>query len=286
MILAVFVLSGCSSIAQNNSALLIGSNSNVDLAAYTPKPKPVLTHSVSFAQEGVEGDGEIASDLDVKDPFEGLNRVSFGINRAFDTVAFRPLSKVYGAVVPGPIRLMVRNILRNIDAPADALNYVLQGDGNQAGKSVKRFVINSTLGIGGAFDVADHLGTGYNPTDFGLTLDDWGVGEGNYGVIPLLGPTNTRDSVGRIVDSALSPTTYISVFTNFGFGGAIARGTEILDQRQRNGALLDNVIFASPDPYVSLRSTYVQRRRAKASGNVIGADGMDDALPVIVTSGS
>ena len=285
-------LAGCSTFQQNNSALLIQPQVETQVAA-VPRANPIATSyttssSSSYGQTADEpaGDDEQTEDeLIINDKNEGLNRFFFGFNRGLDLVFVRPISKVYGAVVPGPIRLIARNGLRHLEAPGDLINYTLQGNGTEAGKTLKRFVINSTLGLGGAFDVADHLGTPYNPTDFGLTLADWGVGEGSYLVNPLLGPSTVRDTFGRIGDIALSPTTYVGFLTDFNYAGAIANGTNIVDQRQRNGELLDDVIFASPDPYVTLRSTYIQRRRSLASGNVIGAEGMEAPLPEIQSAG-
>lgn len=285
-------LTGCSAVHQNNSALLIQPQVKTQVAAL-PRANPIVTSYKASSQssygqtvQASETGGEQTEDeLIVNDSHEGLNRFFFGINRGLDLVIVRPISKVYGAIVPSPIRLIARNGLRHLEAPGDVINYTLQGNGSEAGKTLKRFVINSTLGLGGAFDVADHLGTAYNPTDFGLTLAGWGAGEGRYLVNPLLGPSTVRDTFGRIGDIALSPTSYLGIITDFGYGGVIANGTNIIDQRQRNGELLDNVIFASPDPYVTLRSTYIQRRRSLASGNVIGSGGADPALPEIQSAG-
>ncbi|MEP3629712.1 MAG: VacJ family lipoprotein [Hyphomicrobiales bacterium] len=296
------LLAGCSSVHQNNSALLIQPDVKTQVAASplaNPRANPTTpansidasyttsSHS-SYGQTTEASASDVAQtedELVINDKHEGLNRFFFGFNRGLDLVIVRPISKVYGALVPGPIRLIARNGLRHLETPGDLINYTLQGNGSEAGTTLKRFVINSTLGLGGAFDVADHLGTSYNPTDFGLTLAEWGVGEGSYVVNPLLGPSTVRDTFGRIGDIALSPTTYIGIFTDFSYGGAIANGTNIVDQRQRNGELLDDVIFASPDPYVTLRSTYIQRRRSLASGNVIGAEGMEAPLPEIQSAG-
>lgn len=285
-------LAGCSTVHQNNSALLIQPRVEKQVAAI-PQANPITaayttssTSSYGQTADAPAGDDEQTEDeLVVNDKNEGLNRFFFGLNRGLDLGIIRPISKVYGVVVPAPIRLMARNGLRHLEAPGDLINYTLQGNGSEAGTTLKRFVINSTLGLGGAFDIADHLGTPYNPTDFGLTLAEWGVGEGRYLVNPLLGPSTVRDTIGRIGDIALSPTTYVGFVTDFDYAGAIANGTNIVDQRQRNGELLDNVIFASPDPYVTLRSVYIQRRRALASGNVIGAEGMEAPLPEIQTAG-
>ena len=285
-------LAGCSTFHQNNSALLIQPQADAQVAV-APRANPIAasyttSSSSSYGQtaEAPAGDDEQAEDeLIINDKNEGLNRFFFGFNRALDFAIVRPISIVYGIVVPSPVRLIARNGLRHLEAPGDLINYTLKGNGREAGKTLKRFVINSTLGLGGAFDVADHLGTPYNPTDFGLTLADWGVGEGSYLVNPLLGPSTVRDTFGRIGDIALTPTTYVGFLTDFNYAGVIANGTNIVDQRQRNGELLDNVIFASPDPYVTLRSTYIQRRRALVSGEAVGVEGDDAALPEIQSAG-
>lgn len=283
-------LAGCSAVHQNNSALLVEPQVTTQIAA-VPRANPIVATYTASSQSAygqtaeAPADDQTEDELVIHDPQEGLNRFFFGLNRGFDLAFVRPISKIYGAVVPGPLRLIARNGLRHLEAPGDLINYTLQGNGREAGKTLKRFVINSTLGLGGAFDIADHLGTPYNPTDFGLTLADWKVGEGRYLVNPLLGPSNVRDTVGRIGDIILSPTTYIGVITDFNFGGLIANGTNIIDQRQRNGDLLDNVIFASPDPYVTLRSTYTQRRRALSSDNVLSPEGGEAALPEIQSAG-
>lgn len=280
---------GCAIVSNKpDSALLLENPKSEQIAALPRKETALTGKAISYAQTVIADDeetDELSIEEEVNDPHEKVNRFFFSVNRTLDRAAVRPLSKVYGAFVPGPIRLIIRNGLRHLETPGDLINYTLQGNSAQAGRTLKRFVINSTLGLGGAFDVADHLGTPYNPTDFGLTLANWGVAEGSYVVSPILGPGTVRDRLAKIVDTALSPQSYLSVYTDFKFGGVIANGTDIIDRRHRNGELLDNVIFASPDPYITLRSTFLQRRRALASGNVIGAEGMDDALPIIPTAG-
>ncbi|MBA4782421.1 MAG: VacJ family lipoprotein [Rhizobiales bacterium] len=225
------------------------------------------------------------TEVEVFDPSEKLNRRFNTFNTGFDKVLVRPISKVYGVVVPPPVRAVIKNGLRHLETPGDFINYLLQRNSEQAGQTLTRFIVNSTLGLGGTIDVAQYLDAPYNPTDFGLTLSTWGVKEGRYIVLPILGPSTKRDSFGRIVDTALQPQTYLGLIFDFGFGGLISRSVEIVDKRHRNGDLLDNVIFASPDPYVTLRSTYIQRRRARASDNIIGAEGMSDVLPAIATAG-
>lgn len=291
--LIALALTGCS-VVPNNSALLLGAPEKTSLVSI-PRAKPgkLVGANVSYGQTVeaeptiIEGEEEVLEDsvVEANDPGENFNRAVHGLNTGLDRIIIRPISKVYGAVIPAPFRLMVKNGLRHLEIPGDLINYGLQGNGKELGTTFKRLAINSTLGVGGLFDAAGHMGIEYNPTDFGLTLADWGVGEGRYVVTPFFGPGTVRDSFSRIVDIGLKPQTYIGVITDFDFGGIISTGVEAVDKRERNGDLLDNVIFASPDPYVTLRSTYLQRRRALASDNIIGAEGMQDALPVIATAG-
>lgn len=286
--LSALFLAGCS-VTPNNSALLLEGPAKISVVS-TPSPKPLHSAKSVYGQT-VEAEPTAEEQLledsvvEAKDPNEKWNRKVHAFNSGVDKVLIRPVSKIYGTIVPLPIRLVVKNGLRHLEIPGDFINYTLQGNGTQAGQTLKRLVINSTLGLGGALDVASGVGVPYNPTDFGLTLADWGVGEGRYIVAPVFGPSTVRDGLGRIVDIGLRPQTYLGVITDFNYGGLISRGVETIDRRHRNGDLLDNVIFSSPDPYITLRSTYLQRRRALASDNVLGADGMEDALPVIATAG-
>lgn len=298
--LVALALAGCS-ITPNNSALLLETPANTKVSANssvvaTPRIKPTLNagslpssetvHAQTVETEPLAEEAVLEDSIvEANDPGENFNRKIHAFNFGVDKVLIRPISKVYGTVVPPLFRLVIRNGLRHLEIPGDLINYGLQGNGKQAATTLKRFFINSTLGLGGFFDVAGEIGHTYNPTDFGLTLADWGFGEGRYIVTPLFGPGTIRDGFGRVVDIGLRPQTYISVVSDFEFGGLISSGTDAIDKRHRNGDLLDNVILASPDPYVTLRSIYLQRRRALASDNIIGADGMVDILPAIATAG-
>lgn len=297
--LVACALAGCS-VTANNSALLLDTPSKISVveiprinptrnANSLPSSKSVFAQTVKITPESEQALQEDVplddSVVEAKDPNENFNRKVHGFNFGVDKVLIRPISKVYGTVVPPLFRLVIRNGLRHLEIPGDLVNYTLQGNGKEAGTTLKRFFINSTLGLGGAFDVAGELGQSYNPTDFGLTLADWGVGEGRYLVTPLFGPGTVRDAFGRIVDIGLRPQTYIGAITDFNYGGLVSNGVDTVDKRHRNGDLLDNVIISSPDPYVTLRSIYLQRRRALASDNIIGADGMLDVLPAIATAG-
>lgn len=142
---------------------------------------------------------------DVYDPFEGSNRVVFAVNDAFDKALAKPVAQTYRVVLPEPARVGVRNVLRNLASPTNIANQLLQGDIGGAGNDVGRAVINTTLGVGGIFDVAGEMGLEYEPEDFGQTMGVWGIPPGPYFVVPVFGPSNLRDSTGRVVDFFADP---------------------------------------------------------------------------------
>lgn len=221
----------------------------------------------------------------VNDPLEPLNRVFHQINRGVDFAVMRPVTFVYNKVLPRPVRGAVKNGLRHIALPAQVVNYTLQGEGEQAGNTVARFLVNSIVGFGGLADPArlrEELK--YRPTDFGITLGKWGVGEGFYYETPLIGPTTTRASFGRIVDIALSPLTYITFATDLGSFQAVdaigpsIRVLEVVEKRARNADLVDEILYASPDTYVTLRTVYLQNVRSKVSGGEVTASNLPEIL--------
>jgi phospholipid-binding lipoprotein MlaA len=195
------------------------------------------------------------------DPLEPLNRSMFAVNQAIDTVALRPAAQVYRAVLPPPVRVGIRNVLGNLRSPTILMNDVLQGEMTRAGRTASRFVINSTLGLAGLLDVAEgQFGLPGHTEDFGQTLAVWGLGEGPYLFLPVLGPTNPRDLAGTGVDIVASPWSW------FGQGEVVEAlrwtrfGLTILDAREGVLDVLDQVMRTSLDPYATIRSGYRQRR--------------------------
>lgn len=195
------------------------------------------------------------------DPLEPFNRSMFSVNNAIDTVALRPAAQVYRAVVPPPVRVGIRNALGNLRGPTILMNDVLQGEFTRAGRTAGRFLINSTLGLGGLVDVAEwQFGLPAHSEDFGQTLAVWGLGEGPYLFLPLLGPSNPRDLVGVGVDAVASPWFW------FGQGEVVTAlrwarfGLTVLDAREGVLDVLDEVMRTSLDPYTTIRSGYRQRR--------------------------
>ncbi len=210
----------------------------------------------------------------VYDPLEPLNRSIFQVNEAVDFIVIRPISATYRQVVPDPLQEMVTNFLRNLATPVTLLNELLQGDLEGAEVAVTRFFLNSTVGLAGLIDIA-----GYNTPelahrseDFGQTLGVWGVGDGPYLVLPLLGPTNLRDGVGRIVDTASDPLTYYDDET-FAW---TRLGLTAVDARARSLDALDEVKRSSIDYYAAIRSLYWQNRRSEIFD---GAPPQTDSFP-------
>ncbi|MBM3344836.1 MAG: VacJ family lipoprotein [Betaproteobacteria bacterium] len=191
------------------------------------------------------------------DPFEPVNRAVYKFNDGVDTVLFRPLAQGYRAVLPQFVRTSVSNFFSNINDVLVCLNNLLQGKPTAAYADLGRFLMNSTLGLGGLFDIATPLGVEKNNEDFGQTLGRWGVGGGPYLVLPFLGPSNIRDTVGRAVDSYGDPLRYMN---DIRWRNSLV-GTRFVNQRAE---LLDTTTIletAALDEYLFVRDAYLQRRR-------------------------
>jgi phospholipid-binding lipoprotein MlaA len=197
------------------------------------------------------------------DPLEPLNRRMFVVNDGLDTLVLRPAAEAYRIFIPPEIRTSVRNMLGNLRSPVILLNDVLQGETQRAGTTLGRFVLNTTLGVGGLFDVATGYGLPGHGEDFGQTLAVWGAGEGPYLFLPALGPSNPRDLVGTGVDAVSNPFTWISGGAWLDTATAARIGLQVLDTREGLIEPLDALRQGSLDPYAALRSAYRQRRAAE-----------------------
>lgn len=218
-----------------------------------------------------------SSDPSANDPIEGFNRGVHAVNQAVDTVVLRPVAYAYREGMPGPFQDRIRDFLNNLKTPVVLANDLLQGDFGRAGTTFERFWINTILGIGGLVDIASSVGIQRHSEDFGQTLATWGVGEGPYLVLPLLGPSNPRDAVGFVVDLAMDPLTWILPATsnqNIGYGRTAA---DIIDGRSRLITATDDLQKNSQDYYATLRSVYRQRRNAEiTNGKTAMPAGMGD----------
>ena len=223
-----------------------------------------------------------------KDPLHGFNRAMWGVNRGLDKAIARPVTKVYQAVTPKPVRSGIANFFSNLTEPWSFINALLQGKPDRAGRALERFVVNSTVGIGGLMDVSSKHGRKQQPEDLGQTLAVWGVNGGPYLMLPLLGPTTFRDGTGSIVEMFADPINICkrecgipkSARLGLTVASLISARSELMD----SGAdkLLDN----SADSYATAHSAYLQRRRALINDNDDDTDAGAVDLEDFDTSGS
>lgn len=199
-----------------------------------------------------------------RDPLEGFNRAMFGVYRAMDKVLWRPLAMGYKTVVPKPIRSGVRNGLSNLTEPYVFVNFLLQGKPGKAIETFARFVINSTLGIGGLFDVAKtkDFKLPHRQNGFGTTLALHGVKAGPYLFVPFVGPTSFRDMLGDAADGSLLPVVVGKPFSTWKYQ-IITGVVDGLDMRAEADAELRTLFADAIDPYATLRSVYLQDRAAE-----------------------
>ena len=200
----------------------------------------------------------------VGDPLEPLNRVIFKFNELFRGFILGPATEIYSIFIPPPVRTAIGNVLANLRTPIVLANDVLQGRPGAAWQTTQRFAINSTLGIGGIVDRAAKMGIEAHDEDFGQTMGVWGVGEGFYLVLPLFGPSNPRDAVGKhVVDGYFDPLDMWLDNTNR--DAAVWARTSVGGVDTYSGVVdeLDQIRKTSIDFYAALRSMYRQKRAAE-----------------------
>jgi phospholipid-binding lipoprotein MlaA len=201
--------------------------------------------------------GGCASTGNPSDPLEPLNRGIYKFNDGVDNLFVKPAAEIYRGLVPEIVRTGVSNFFSNINDVIVALNSLLQGKFTQAALDVARIAVNTSAGLLGVIDVATEIGLEKHNEDFGQTLGYWGLGSGPYIVLPFVGPSSLRDSVGWLVDLKTDPKSYVDPVRdrNLLYGlNFISRRSELLDA----GRLLE---VAALDPYEFLRDAYLQRRR-------------------------
>ena len=220
-----------------------------------------------------------------RDPMERFNRGVWAFNQGVDKVAIKPATTVYRTVTPVPARRGITRIFSNLGEPFNFVNNLLQGKPDRAFNSLGRFLVNSTIGVGGLADHATDLGLKRTPEDFGQTLARGGVRNSPYLVLPLLGPSTVRDGIGTAVQFALDPTQLGLREAGVGSAARLAvTGTRVIDTRsQVTDSGVDSLLKNSADPYATARSAYFQRRRAEIEdreneGDDMGADELTAAL--------
>ncbi len=198
------------------------------------------------------------------DPLEGFNRAMFDVHQAIDGAVLRPAAMGYKTVVPKPLRSGFRNALSNLTEPFVFLNFLLQGKPGKAGETFGRFLINSTLGVGGLFDVAKdkNIRLPHRKNGFGATLAFYGVGPGPYLFLPLMGPMTLRDALGKPADDLLLPLAVRHPFDSLKYQ-LVTGVVGGLDQRAEADPELRALFADAIDRYATLRSVYLQNRAAE-----------------------
>ena len=240
-----------------------------------------LTFNVNAAS-----DGELIlkknDPSEIKDCFEGLNRATFGFNQALDGIIFKPIASAY-RVLPSPVKTGVSNSLENISNLVTIPNNLIQGDIDKAGTNTGRLIINTTLGILGLLDVAQHFGlTKHEKEDYGQSLAKLGIGPGCYVVLPILGPSTARDTIGSTANffggdawynvTVKNDTQYFKDSDYY-----ISKGTSGVDFRAKNYDSIENLEKNSIDFYASVKSLYLQDRQQKILNSKKIIDTQDDS---------
>ncbi len=278
LVLALALLAGCAGPMRHDGGIRPGPGPGIQLAQADSDSDLIEEQDDDFG-DLFPGDDALAIEEDF-DPFETVNRFIFAINEAIDVLILQPVAATYRFILPQVVQDSVRNVTRNLKAPVIFVNEVWQGKEDRAETTIARFLLNSTLGLAGLFDVADSMGFEYHDEDFGQTLGLYGAGPGPYLVLPLFGPSSVRDAIGLGVDSLVDPWSYVLTAAN------VKNDTEILlgrraaagvDLRARNLETLADLKRDSVDFYARIRSLYLQNRRSLIN---------DDADTTSETSGN
>ena len=207
----------------------------------------------------------------IYDPFEETNRQIHEFNKSIDATVLAPAADAYGAVIPEEIREAVDNSANNLALPGQAVNHVLQGQVLDALQTAARFTLNSTLGLAGMFDPASDLGLFEIPTTFGETLETYGIAEGPYLELPLIGASTVRATVGMLVDFAIDPLRQHIPSPEREYLFAL-KGLNIIGNRHVYSDLVNILLYESSDSYASQRIAYLQNMRHDPEAELIIED--------------
>jgi phospholipid-binding lipoprotein MlaA len=214
------------------------------------------TASESLPQSSDQG----AVTMSSNDQWIGFNRALYDFNIGFDKISLKPTARLYRRVMPEKAKTGVTNFVHNLQEPVNFINLLLQGKPNKAFSTFGRFLVNTTVGFGGLRDLGTPAGMPRYHEDFGQTMAVWGVPSGPYLMLPFLGPSNPRDFLGFIVEFIGDPMSMTISREVSPWASRAATATYFLDVRQRALLTVDKVLETSTDPYVALRSAYIQRR--------------------------
>ncbi|HTR45045.1 MAG TPA: VacJ family lipoprotein [Thermodesulfovibrionales bacterium] len=232
---------------------------SVGAEAPSPEKTDEATDATAVQAEEEEADsGKVIEEEVITDPFEPLNRLFFTFNDRFYFWVFKPVAKGYNAVVPEVVRVSMRNFFNNLMMPVRFVNSFLQGRVESAGIELARFGINSTIGFAGLFDIAKRMNLEGRETDTGLTLGTYGIGPGPYMILPFLGPSSLRDTVGRVGDGFLTPMNYITPLTDV----FAVEATRYFNENAMRVGEYEDLVGSSIEPYAALRNAYSQHRKS------------------------
>ena len=244
----------------------------------------IYIFTINFAFAGADGEVSFSKKTgEVKDCFESVNRATFAFNQGLDNIIFEPLAKGYRKL-PNPIKIGTGNVLSNISNLITIPNNILQGEFKTAGVNTARLAVNTTVGIFGIFDVASQMGfiKNYKKEDYGQTLGTWGIGEGCYLVLPVLGPSTIRDLSGSFANilggdpwynlTIKNDTQYFKESDYY-----FSKGGDGLNFRAKNIDSFENLEKNSMDFYASVRSLYLQDRRKKILNSDSISETQDDS---------
>jgi phospholipid-binding lipoprotein MlaA len=206
------------------------------------------------------------------DPYEGFNRSMLNFNGAVDRAVIGPIARGYGAITPAPVQAGVSNFTANLKEPVTLVNEVLQGNPGDAMDAFFRLAVNTTLGLGGLFNVAGAMGVEREEEDFGQTMAVWGVPSGPYLVLPLMGPSTVRDTFGRVPDAAFDPLNWAE-FDNedtFNWSRRIIGG---LNARYAFEGRFSAMFEGQDDPYAVLKQVHLRNRAAAIADAEVSQQG-------------
>ena len=211
-----------------------------------------------------------------KDPLEGMNRGIYKFNDVADKALIKPVASVYQTITPSPIRKGINNFYENLTSLTTVFNDLLQFKFAHAFTDAGRFVINSTVGIAGFFDVASMDNVSKHKEDFGQTLGHWGVADGAYLVLPILGPSSLRDTTGMVFDlAATDPIAYAHRKGDVRLHNQLRVG-QLIDKRAELLTATDLIDEASLDPYAFTRDAYLQRRASLVQDGIVPEEFIKD----------
>lgn len=216
------------------------------------------------ADDDLDEYSQVAS---VPDPAEPVNRGTFWFNHQLYNYVLRPVSKAYEFILPSPARKAIHNVFENVEYPVRVVNHALQFEFKRADLETRKFVVNSVAGVGGILRVSDRIPELANipPADTGQTFAKWGIGHGAYVVLPVLGPRSVRDTVGMAGDYALNPVSWLSYGGVSGATALAVSGPSAARNMNEKINLYDAATQNAIDPYIAVRTGYIQYREQAAS---------------------